>query len=55
MLGDFQKAVEDAILDSSAAHQKQMTTLLSTPDKGSLFADIIYEFIKRDGREERKT
>ncbi|MTI03693.1 type I restriction endonuclease subunit R [Roseibium sp. RKSG952] len=48
MLGDFQKAVEDAILDSSAVHQKQMTQLLSMPEKGSVFADIIYELLNRD-------
>ncbi|WP_127111642.1 type I restriction endonuclease subunit R [Shimia sediminis] len=47
MLGDFQKAVEDAILDSSVVHQKQMTKLLSMPDKGGVFADIIYELLNR--------
>nr|WP_319947068.1 DEAD/DEAH box helicase family protein [uncultured Shimia sp.] len=47
MLGDFQKAVEDAILDSSAAHQKQMMQLLSMPEKGSVFANIIYEMLNK--------
>ncbi|MEP3632384.1 MAG: DEAD/DEAH box helicase family protein [Shimia thalassica] len=45
MLGDFQKAVEDAILDSSTAHQKQMMQLLAFPEKGGLFASIIYEML----------
>ncbi len=45
MLGDFQKAVEDAILDSSEAHQKQMMKLLTVPEKGSIFANIIYEML----------
>ena len=47
MLGDFQKAVEDAILDSNEVHQKQMLKLLSMPDKGSVFANIIYEMLNR--------
>ena len=48
MLGDFQTAVEDAILGSSEAHQKQMMKLLSMPDKGSIFANIIYEMLNRN-------
>ena len=47
MLGDFQKAIEDAILDSNEAHQKQMMKLLSMPEKGSVFANIIYEMLNR--------
>ncbi|KQB96845.1 restriction endonuclease subunit R [Loktanella sp. 1ANDIMAR09] len=47
MLGDFQKAVEDAILDSNEVHQKQMLKLLSMPEKGSVFANIIYEMLNR--------
>lgn len=47
MLGDFQKAVEDAILDSNEVHQKQMLKLLSMPDKGSVFANIIYEMLNQ--------
>jgi type I restriction enzyme R subunit len=48
MLGDFQKAVEDAILDSSEAHRKQMVQLLTTPEKGNAFANIIYEMVNSD-------
>ena len=47
MLGDFQKAIEDAILDSNQAHQKQMLKLLSMPDKSGIFANIIYEMLNR--------
>lgn len=47
MLGDFQKAIEDAILDSNEAHQKQMMKLLTMPEKGNIFANIIYEMLNR--------
>ncbi|MEJ8476657.1 type I restriction endonuclease subunit R [Roseibium algae] len=50
MLGDFQKAIEDAILDSNEAHQKQMLKLLSMPDKGKEFANIIYEMLNQRGK-----
>ena len=50
MLGDFQKAVEDAILDSNEVHQKQMMKLLTMPEKGNIFAKIIYEMLNA-GRE----
>jgi type I restriction enzyme R subunit len=47
MLGDFQKAIEDAILDSNEAHQKQMMKLLTMPEMGNIFANIIYEMLNR--------
>lgn len=50
MLGDFQRAVEDAILDSSEAHQKQMMKLLAMPEKGNIFANIIYEMLNVRGK-----
>ncbi|WP_417273481.1 type I restriction endonuclease subunit R [Celeribacter halophilus] len=46
MLGDFPKAVEDAILNSSEAHQKQMMKLLSMSDKFSQFMDTIYDMMQ---------
>ena len=49
MLGDFQQAVENAILDSNEAHQKQMMRLLSSPENGSAFADIVYELLNAGG------
>ena len=49
MLGDFPKAVEDAILNSSEAHQKQMMKLLSMSDKFSQFMDTIYDMMQEPG------
>lgn len=48
MLGDFEKAVENAILDSEAAQQKQTNTLLSTPEKFKMFKNIIYEILNSE-------
>lgn len=42
------QAIEDAILDSSEAHQKQMMKLLTMPELGKTFANIIYEMLQRD-------
>ncbi len=46
MLGDFSKAVDDAVLDSGEAHQNQMMQLLSNPEKAKGFAKMIFELIK---------
>ncbi len=43
MLGEFQQAVEDAIMNSNAAQQKQMLKLLSMSDKLTLFKDVVYD------------
>ena len=48
MLGDFPSAVDDAILGSSEAHQKQMLSLLSNPEKSRLFKAIIFEMLRAD-------
>ena len=45
MLGDFPKAMDDAILGSSAAHQEQMMQLLSDPAKVSIFARVIFDML----------
>jgi type I restriction enzyme R subunit len=45
MLGDFAKAIDDAILDSSAAHQNQMMQLLSDPAKAKGFSKLIYDLL----------
>ncbi|MEY8194484.1 MAG: DEAD/DEAH box helicase family protein [Cycloclasticus sp.] len=45
MLGDFPKAMDDAIMDSSDAHQNQMMQLLSNPDKAAGFAKLVFEMI----------
>ncbi len=45
MLGDFDQAVDDAILDSNDAHQEQVMQLLSDPKKRSLFARLIFDLL----------
>lgn len=45
MLGDFPKALDDAILDSSEAHQEQMMQLLSDPLKSRQFARVIFDLL----------
>ena len=45
MLGDFAKAIDDAILDSSAAQQNQMMQLLSDPIKAKGFSKLMYDLL----------
>jgi type I restriction enzyme, R subunit len=45
MLGDFSKAIDNAILDSSSAHQNQMMQLLSDPIKDAAFKKIIFDLL----------
>jgi hypothetical protein len=45
-LGDFGKAVDDAIIDSSEAHQNQMMQLLSDPAKAAAFAKVVFDLLK---------
>ncbi len=45
MLGDFSKAVDDAILDSNEAQQNQMMQLLSDPKKSALFAKVVFDLL----------
>jgi type I restriction enzyme R subunit len=46
MLGDFTKAVDDAVMDSNEAHQNQMIQLLSDPVKAAGFAKVVFDFLK---------
>jgi type I restriction enzyme, R subunit len=46
MLGDFTKAVDDAIMDSSEAHNNQMMQLLSNPAKAAGFAKVVFDLLK---------
>jgi type I restriction enzyme R subunit len=46
MLGDFGKAIDDAVMDSSEAHQNQMMQLLSNPDKAKGFAKVVFDLLK---------
>ena len=45
LLGDFSKAVDDAILDSSEAHQNQMMQLLADPDKSEKFKRMVFDML----------
>ena len=45
MLVDFTKAVDDAIMDSSEAHNNQMMQLLSNPAKEGDFANIVFDLL----------
>ena len=46
MLGDFTKAVDDAVMDSSDAHQDQMMQLLSDLAKAAGFAKVVFDLLK---------
>ena len=46
MLGDFPKAIDDAILDSSDAHENQKIQLLSDGEKVKRFARLIFDLLK---------
>jgi type I restriction enzyme, R subunit len=50
MLGDFGKAVDDAILGSSEAHQNQMMQLLSDPAKAKSFVQLIFDMVQKSER-----
>ena len=45
MLGDFPKAIDDAVLESSEAHQNQMMQLLSDPAKANNFAHVVFDLL----------
>lgn len=47
MLGDFPKAIDDAILSSGEAHQEQMMQLLSDPMKTAAFARVIFDMLNK--------
>jgi len=46
MLGDFEKAVDDEVLDSSDAHQNQTIQLLSDPEIAEGFARVVFDLLK---------
>lgn len=46
MLGDFPKAIDDAIMDSNDVHQNQMMQLLSDPSKAVGFAKVVFDLLK---------
>jgi type I restriction enzyme R subunit len=45
MLGDFPKAIDDAIIDSGDAHQNQMMQLLSDPVKSATFSKVVFDLL----------
>ena len=45
MLGDFPKAVDDAVMDSGEAHKNQMMQLLSDPSKAKMFSKVIFDIL----------
>lgn len=45
MLGDFLAALDDAVLDSGQAHQKQQTRILTDAGNRRPFAEIIYDLL----------
>lgn len=47
MLGDFPKALDDAVMDSSEAHQKQMMQILSNPEVAKGFARVVFDLIRQ--------
>tara|TARA_R100000935_G_C2841765_1_gene171553 strand:- start:12026 stop:15283 length:3258 start_codon:yes stop_codon:yes gene_type:complete len=46
MLGDFLKAMDDAVLDSAQAHQKQQMRILTETGNRRPFAEIIYDILR---------
>lgn len=49
MLGDFPKAIEDAIMGSSDAHKNQMMQLLSNPSRVAAFTKVVFDMIQMAG------
>ncbi|MFA6040718.1 MAG: DEAD/DEAH box helicase family protein [Methylophilus sp.] len=51
MLGDFPKALDEAVLGSSEAHQEQMMQLLSDATRNKQFARLIFDMLTKESRE----
>jgi type I restriction enzyme R subunit len=47
MLGDFPKALDDAVMDSSEAHRNQMMQILSNTEVAKGFARVVFDLIKQ--------
>ncbi len=45
MLGDFPKAMDDAVMGSGEAHQNQMMQLLSDPAKMATFQKVVFDLL----------
>ncbi len=46
LLGDFARAVDEAVLDSSDAHQNQMKQLMSNPKVAKGFARVVFDLLQ---------
>ncbi|CAA6828283.1 MAG: Type I restriction-modification system, restriction subunit R (EC, partial [uncultured Thiotrichaceae bacterium] len=46
MLGDFQKAFSDAVMDSSEAHQNQMMQVLSDSARFAKFSRVVFDLLQ---------
>lgn len=46
LLGDFPKAVDNAIMNSGDAHQNQMMQRLSDPAKAAKVARVVFDWLK---------
>lgn len=47
MLGDFTKAIDDAVMDSGEAHKIQMMQLLSDPARAKNFTKVIFDMLNQ--------
>jgi type I restriction enzyme R subunit len=50
MLGNFPKAIDDAIMESGDAHQNQMMQLLADPIKAADFAKVVFDLLTQASR-----
>lgn len=46
MLGDFSKAIDDAVMDSSEAHDEMMNQYFSNPELAKGFARLVFDMLK---------
>lgn len=46
MLGDFPKAIDDAVMDSNDAHREMMMQYLSSPEVAKGIAHLMYDIAK---------
>ena len=46
MLGDFGEALDEAVMDSSEAHQNQMTQYLNSPEIQERFRKLIFDMLR---------
>jgi len=47
MLGDFPKAMDDAVMDSNEVHQNMMLQLLSDPQRAAAFRYVVFDLLCR--------